>query len=392
MFGFKQEQNVWNKWLHTTSAIPQGTERLLIGNAQGNFDLITNKIYTAPTLSIARLDDDRFDMSVTYVLSNGTWLLSDFSVDCADYAYVMYCNNHSVTYYSNINATLPVGTVKATIQRDLRYVDLSNIPTSYQVAKERLTVAPSLPDSNELVAQEIQFAGNKKYEVYSAPSKDSLRGSNGKAVVSTNSWIQVFGQEGDWILIQYSIDASHYRIGYITASALPRKASLPALDFHPVDAWVEDEISLTDDPFYSQNALDVLASEEQVSWLATIGDWAYIEVLHDKQIRGFVPLEKLRTDRFFDVSTISNGLASGNVRISCDGMLYCDIALTSSVQPLALVVIDDESTQLAVLHKQEWDTYENDDTILLSSATHSLHIAPLLVDGTVGEELFQIQW
>ncbi len=308
LYGFKQESGAWNDWLHTTSAIPQGTASLTISNAQGSSDLVTGKVYTAPTLSIARISKfgDSFDMDVSYVLSNGTWLLSDFSSSEANHHYVVYCKNNAVTYYADINATKPTGTVKATIQRDLRYVSLSSIPKSYKTAKEHLTLAPSLPLSNELVAQEIKFSGGKKYNVYSAPSKDSLRGGNGEAEVSTNSWIQVFGQEDDWILIQYSIDASNYRIGYIAASALPKNADVPTLEFKPVAAWLEGDASLTDDPFYSQSALSALKANDQVTWLAAIGEWAYIEVSQPQLMRGFVPINRLRTDHILDLELVGD--------------------------------------------------------------------------------------
>lgn len=394
LYGFKQKNGSWDYWLHTTSAIPQGTASLMLGNAQGSSDLVTGKAYTFPTLAINRISKfgDSFDMGVTYVLSNGTWLLSDFYSKEANNHYVVYCKNNAVTYYSDINATKPTGTVKAAIQRDLRYASLSSIPKSYKTAKEHLTLAPSLPLSNELVAQEIKFSGGKKYNVYSAPTKDSVRGGNGKAAVSTNSWIQVFGQEGDWILVQYSIDASHYRIGYIAASALPKNATVPSLNFQPTDAWMEEAVSLTDDPFYSQSALSSLSVNETVTWLATIGDWAYVEVTQGKLMRGFVPLESIRTDRQFDLSTISNGLAEGNVRITAEGKLYCNISLLTTAQPDRLIVADSNGSQLAVLSSREQNTYQNEVDILLSSSVRILHFIPQYADGIVGTELFQIPW
>ena len=394
LYGFKQKSGSWNYWLHTTSAVPQGTARLMLGNAQGSSDLVTGKLYTAPTLAIDRVGKfgDSFDMGVTYVLSNGTWLLSDFFSKEANNHYVVYCKNNAVTYYSDINATKPTGTVKATIQRDLRYVSLSSIPKSYKTAKERLTLAPSLPLSNELVAQDIKFSGGKKYNVYSAPSKDSVRGGNGKAAVSTNGWIQVFGQEDDWILIQYSIDASHYRIGYIAASSLPKKAEVPSLDFKPVDAWMEVSTTLTDDPFYSQSALGSLAVNEKVVWLATIGDWAYVETTQNKLMRGFVPLESICTDRLFDLSSLSNGLVEGNVRITADGMLYCNVTLTSEIQPANLIMTDSNGTQLAVISSHEMGTYQSDADFMLPSFVRRIHFLPQYADGTVGAELFYLQW
>ena len=61
------------------------------------------------------------------------------------------------------------------------------------------------------------------------PRRDSksLRGAEGRARVSTNGWIQVFGSEGDWILVQYDITDTHNRIGYIEKDALPDGTVVP---------------------------------------------------------------------------------------------------------------------------------------------------------------------
>ena len=66
--------------------------------------------------------------------------------------------------------------------------------------------------------------------VYAAPDSKSLRGAKGRARVSTNGWIQVFGSEGDWILVQYDITDTHNRIGYIEKDARPDGTVVPELN------------------------------------------------------------------------------------------------------------------------------------------------------------------
>ena len=134
--------------------------------------------------------------------------------------------------------------------------------------------AERLPEGSELTATEIRFAGGKKYAVYSAPDRESMRGGNGKAAVSTNGRIQVFGKEDGWILIQYSIDSGHYRFGYIDAASLPKKAEVADLDFTGIEAAIDHPVSVTDDPLHSQSVLTSLTGGEAVTWLATMGDWA----------------------------------------------------------------------------------------------------------------------
>ena len=55
---------------------------------------------------------------------------------------------------------------------------------------------PSIP-AGTLNASLISFTSNQTYPVYSAPDSRSIRGAKGRARVSTNGWIQVFGSEGD---------------------------------------------------------------------------------------------------------------------------------------------------------------------------------------------------
>lgn len=313
LFGFKQDPGSWNYWLHTIDAVPQGTTSLVLGNAQGSSDLVTEKVNTDPTLSINRISKfgDSCDMGVNYVLTNGTWLLCKLYSTEANNQYVVYCYNNTVTYYADNNATKPTGTVKGTIQRDLCYANISNIPKSYNTAREKLTVAPAVPEGS-LQATEIKFTGGKKYAVYSAPDENSMRSGNGKAAVSTNDWIQVFGREDDWILIQYAIDKDHYRFGYIPVNALPKKASVNQLEFLYTGAATATTVTVTDDPLFSQSSLVTLQAGSTVTWLATMGDWAYVEYEGKEKVRGFVPVNSLTTEIIVDGMKITNATAATN--------------------------------------------------------------------------------
>ncbi len=295
LFGFKLDDGDWKYWLHTTTAIPQG-EWLTIHNAQGGFRLCDEAVYQLPTLFIGRLEPDYHefvDMSAAYVLRDGVWTLEDYSVGAMSGHCVTFDPGKLVYYTDSIS---PIGTIRATVQRNIRYVNLNNIPINYHDARAKLTAAPKLPASAELAAQNIKFTGGRRYEVYSAPGRDSYRSANGKAAVSTNSWIQVFGVEDGWAMIHYSIDADHYRIGYIVEEALPAKADVPDLDFDPVMCWLNRDVSLPDDPFYSGSRMDTLGHGDVVHWLASIGDWAYVEVYGYQTMRGFVPSGALEAD------------------------------------------------------------------------------------------------
>lgn len=300
LFGFKQTDEGWKYWLKNADAMPQGGHRILLGNAQGTNRLVDDYVYKLPTLSIAIIQEEEDDFcahGLTYELRSGVWTLEDMSSNDKEEYHVTLGDNR-LTYYDEYEAVRAKGTVRGTVQRNLRYISVSAIPTNYYDAKDKLTVAPQLPASAELKAQEIKFTGNRKYDVYSAPTSASYRGANGKAVVSTNSWIQVFGVEDGWAMIQYSIDADHYRIGYITEDALPAKADVGELAFSPTPALTTFYTTyMTDDPFYSKQQILRLEPFAEVTLLGTIGSWAYIEVESPQLTRGFVPADTVFTDR-----------------------------------------------------------------------------------------------
>lgn len=96
---------------------------------------------------------------------------------------------------------------------------------------------PSIP-AGTLSASLVSFTSNQTYPVYSAPDSKSVRGAKDRARVSTNGWIQVFGSESDWILVQYDITDTHNRIGYIYKNALPADVTVPELNLTSIPSVV----------------------------------------------------------------------------------------------------------------------------------------------------------
>ena len=163
-------------------------------------------------------------------------------------------------------------------------------PAAYAATK---TEPPVLPEGT-LYAEEVDFKTGQTFPVYSAPSGKSVRGAKGKARVSTNDWIQVFGRDGDWILVQYAITEEHYRIGYITAKSLPKGTEVEELSFTASPAVLNYDTDVTDDPLFSQSVLASLPENTKVTCLATLGSWTYIEYADSEQyFRGFIPTDSI---------------------------------------------------------------------------------------------------
>ncbi len=299
---YQQKNGIWKEYLRSDSALPQGTKILSLFEYENGYDhdLLGLSVHT-PVFGVLQANSDQDDeieypeRYVIYTLMDGKWLLlywEDFDNDTS-----LWVSGDQLIY----NGAFPgeyryKGTVRGSIQRDVRYVNLSSLPLTYKEARQRLTDAPDIP-AGELTAREIKFTGGQKYPVYSGPGDHYLRANNDKAAVSTNDWIQVFGKENGWILIQYAIDKDHMRFGWISAKALPKNAQVEKLHFDAVRVYTVIESTFTDDPLFSGAPLAVVPEGNYVTWLSAMGDWAYVEWIDDesagKPVRGFLPIGHL---------------------------------------------------------------------------------------------------
>lgn len=300
LVGYHKADGEMKYWLKNAGAVPQGKEEAWfdVGTAGwidetdwiGNFT--GRQVYDdGLCFSVTQLDEsgESYEKMVVYRWENGMFRLSSYhktegsgirvsddKLDFIDWSNVVYR-----------------GAVQGAVQRDIRYVSFNALPTWIDDAKAKLTVAPNLKDG-AFTAQKVKFTGGQKYPVYTGPGEDYVRSGNGKGLVSTNGWIEVYGQKDGYILIQYSIDSSHYRFGWIDRNALPEGTSVPAMDFAGISADTLSEITqdtfLTDDPLFSQNKLCSLKAGQTVSWLAVLNkDWAYVLVnVNGKMMCGFV--------------------------------------------------------------------------------------------------------
>lgn len=321
LFLYQNRDQQWKLYTKSDSAIFQGKK--LVSAAFVEYEQTFESgpkgmtfTVSTPILMISQLNSDKEDEAeypervVNFTLQNGKWLL----VHWEDFDYCsVFVKENALYYYGSWLAEYEpwYGKVDGTIQRDIRWASIANIPHDYKSAKKKITVAPTIPDG-DLNADNIKFTGGKKYAVFSGPDKDFIRSAKGKAAVSTNDWIQVFGQEEDWILIQYAIDKDHYRFGYIPAKALPKKTTVKELAFVRTAARLQYAVPVTDDPLFSGAELTRLQSGEEVILLANMGQWAYIEVDGQKKCRGFVPMDSVGFDdedaHRYSVFTADNGI------------------------------------------------------------------------------------
>lgn len=299
LVGYHRMNGEMKYWLKNAGAVPQGKEKawFYVGEAgwEDELDRYENptgkKVYDdGLVFGVTMLDEigEAYASGVRYRWQNGMFRLTHYYKACLDSVTV---TDDGLNFFEYANGEQ--GYVKGKVQRDIRYVSFNALPTWIDDAKTKLTVAPNLKDG-AFTAQKVKFTGGQKYPVYTGPGEDYVRSGNGKGLVSTNGWIEVYGQKDGYILIQYSIDSSHYRFGWIDRNALPEGTSVPAMDFAGISADTLSEITqdtfLTDDPLFSQNELCSLKAGQTVSWLAVLNDdWAYVLVnVNGKMMCGFV--------------------------------------------------------------------------------------------------------
>ena len=151
-----------------------------------------------------------------------------------------------------------------------------------------------------LAVQDFKFQNVEKgigygvLAVYSAPSKDALRGANGKATVDTDSKMAEAGfDESGWLLVRYEKSNGGMRVGYIEKSKVKDyKARMVLPDFDRIPVTAAQPIDVQDDPQARGNVLGTIGTGEEFTVLAKYtysGSWWYVEcTLEGKTARGFI--------------------------------------------------------------------------------------------------------
>ncbi len=248
---------------------------------------------------------EQWNLSYTFRRRDSTWILNNLSYFDGNDTIAIEVYDAKLTY-ENTDVGSFIGTATGVYGRRFEQFNVNTFPRTLKDAKAVLTLPPAIPESVSVYSlaqpQEIEFSSNKKYPVYSAPGTDTLRGASGKAAMSTNDWVQVFGRENNWILVQYDISSDKMRFGYISSDSLPKGVSVPELSFLYLPVHLSARCSLTDDPLNSGSVLGTPDSQD-VTFLAWLGnDWAYVETtIGGVRTRGFVPAAQVEdfTDNGF---------------------------------------------------------------------------------------------
>ena len=266
----------WQVVVKSNRALPAGSIRYYLAS-------------DSPRTLYIRENEDRL---FTYSSQDGVWKLAGYVNTAGEQEKSISYQEDKIVFHNLTDGTK--AKVYGVYERQLRYLDIAAIPFTADRARLLLSQVPEIP-AGGLQAERIHFTSGERFPVYSGPGEHYVRGANGKALVSTNDWIQVFGVTDGWAMIQYDITASHMRIGYIKATALPKNAKVQELALYPQSKLVGRSTQMTDDPLFSKEGIHSLKAGVELTQLSTLGtDWAYVELqAGDSLLRGFVPASDL---------------------------------------------------------------------------------------------------
>lgn len=170
--------------------------------------------------------------------------------------------------------------------------NISLFPRSLDEVRRLNALRAIISGGSSLWAEPVAETEEELLPVYSAPSEDSWRASEGEAAVSLRDTddLRTYGLFDGWELIEYRVSMGRSRVGYIR-----HEGEQLRMPFARVPVVADAETWLTDDPGMSQTPMMTIPAGTELTALECYNPfYAYVETERNGQvIRGFVPLRDL---------------------------------------------------------------------------------------------------
>lgn len=155
------------------------------------------------------------------------------------------------------------------------------------------------------------------YPVYTGPGKAYAQGESEErelACVQSPQWIQIYGHEGDWLLIQYHVSGNINRFGYISSDAIATEIDVPELAWLniPTEKWgwiTFDPLRSAEGEAWGGENPEDKEHHRNVTLLATMGDeWWYMEATNGsgQPCRGFSTMYSLPPEATEYINTVES--------------------------------------------------------------------------------------
>ena len=305
---FEKRNGVWEKRLNSSAAVPQGeAPARLYTYEKGtgynyNWDYKQEKNFVSDGLHIGISTDngDTSQEGIEFVWRDGGFRLFGYHYNTGSFVDLV---DGELVFWNISNGDERF--VKATMETDIRLVAFYDLPRDPAQVVQDASREPVISEVKylnrafKLSPQEVKVKKNQRCEVFMGPGKSYGRAGGGKALVSTNDWIQVFARHDGWLLIQYGINDTRYRIGWIREEALISGQEVPVLPMQIYDiGTLLEDAELTDDPLSSKAKVLTVKEGTKVDIMAQLDDaWLYVQFMQDGKIYyGFLPVSVMRFD------------------------------------------------------------------------------------------------
>lgn len=203
----------------------------------------------------------------------------------------------------------------------------------------------ALQDASGFWSEEV--TGTEVLPVYAAPDENSYRASNGKASVSLAGGATLLMEYGDWSLVQYEVNSSRMRIGWVHTNQL---GSAPVM-LTDIPVTLKDGAFLTDDPttsWYHTAEGDTLTDVRLLAQYDPFWAYARATMRDGTMLWGFVPLMSVQLNDTVDAAAMAN--VSGTWGFCGGGELMAWVfTLTSDGTGFYYAVSDEASDSMSYL-------------------------------------------
>ena len=285
LYAFQYINGKWECFAKTKNAIPKMELKVFVSVSDTYQDSNIESIQNIPNISIWFMEpnEDHYELLMVFLLDGDRYILRDVIPHHGSMRY----ENGAVFIYEDDCFASQRGYVQYPASADLTAFVCDDFLSYTQKWDEKyyeLTNDIYFDDSHPLL---YYWPTDQTIPVYSAPTNNALIEANGKAKVSTNDWILIYGGDKDYYLIQYAINESAMRFGYITKQSLNYSTPLEMM-WSNQKATVKSKTNLINDPLGSKTKIKSVAAGAAVELLGALNGWAYVEYKSSSVVRGFL--------------------------------------------------------------------------------------------------------
>ncbi|GEM_PF-1233852 len=290
LYGFQQNEGQWDFIIKTKSVFPDTNLQAYVSTDEEYQDFYGIHHVPFMTLLFSDPQKDHQSILIFFVYDGIAFTLNEVN-DYNNSAYVRYKQN-TVMIYDDDSCFSQKADIKYSMPTSLSDFDYENFIAYINKWNKKYYTLTNQVNFDENFPLLYYHPNDQIFTVCSAPTSAAYVEANGKAKVSTNDWILVYGKENDYCLIQYSINETAMRYGYIPSSNLTY-LNMGEFNWANQDATIKKKTNLINDPCGSKTKIRSLQEGTKIKILGMLNEWAYIECQTPYIVRGFVDYKAL---------------------------------------------------------------------------------------------------